>query len=140
MAKPSSHPAPLSTPPSVFVGSTNSSSTAQPSVCLSFSFLPSFLPPSLPLPSSLSLSLSLSFFLSFFILGPHPWHTEVPSLRVEWEIQLPAYATAIAMPDWSHICNLQSSCSLQHSRWMLNPLLEARERTLILKDTSPALY
>ena len=37
---------------------------------------------------------SLSFFL-----GPHLWHMEVPSLGVESELQLPAYATATATPD-----------------------------------------
>ena len=38
------------------------------------------------------------FFFSFF-LEPRLQHTEVPRLWVEWELQLPAYATAIAMPD-----------------------------------------
>ena len=36
------------------------------------------------------------FFLSFVILGPHPWHMEVPRLWAESELQLPAYATATA--------------------------------------------
>ena len=43
---------------------------------------------------------------------------EVPRLGVKSELQLVAYATAIAMPDPSHICNLH------HSSWqrrLLNP-------------------
>ena len=45
------------------------------------------------------------FFLSFFFfLGPHPWHIEVPRLGVSSELQLLAYATAIAMRDLSSTC------------------------------------
>ena len=64
-----------------------------------------------------SLFFSSSFFFLVF-LGPHPWHMEVPRLGVKSELQLVAYATAIAMPDPSHICNLH------HSSWqrrLLNP-------------------
>ena len=45
--------------------------------------------------------------LSFFraALG----HMDVPRLGVESELQLPAYTTATAMPDPSHICNLHHS-------------------------------
>ena len=51
---------------------------------------------------------SLSFFLSFVVLfcfvlfcfvGPHAWHMEVPRLGVESELRLPAYTTAVEMPD-----------------------------------------
>ena len=48
---------------------------------------------------------------------------EGPRLGVELELQLPAYATAPATPDPSHICDLH------HSSWqcrILNPLSEAR--------------
>ena len=58
---------------------------------------------------------------------------EVPRLAVESELQLPAYATAIAMPDLSCICNLH------HSSWqrqILNPLSKARDQTRNLMDTS----
>ena len=58
---------------------------------------------------------------------------EVPKLRAELELQLPAYATATAMPDLSRICDLH------HSSWQcrsLNPLSNARDRTCILMDTS----
>ena len=49
---------------------------------------------------------------------------EVPRLGVEWELQLPAYATATVTWDPSSICD--------HSSWqhqILNPLSEARDRT-----------
>ena len=64
--------------------------------------------------------------MSFVFLGPHPWHMEVPRLGVELELLLPAYATAIAMPDPSHICNLHlrsRQCRI------FNPLSKARDLT-----------
>ena len=73
----------------------------------------------------------ISFFFSF--LGPHSQHTEVPRLGVELELQLPAYTTATATRDPSHICDLH------HSSWqcqILKPLSNARGRTHILMDTS----
>ena len=51
---------------------------------------------------------------------------EVPRLGVESELKLLAYATATAMQDPSHICNLYHS-SRQHQ--ILNPLSEARDKT-----------
>ena len=48
-------------------------------------------------------SLSIPFL---FFLGLHPWHMEVPGLGVKLELQLPAYITAMAALDPSHICNL----------------------------------
>ena len=39
-------------------------------------------------------------FFFFSLLGLHLWHMEDPRLGVELELQLPAYATATAMPDW----------------------------------------
>ena len=62
----------------------------------------------------------------FVFLGPHLQHMEVPSLEIELELQLPAYTTATAMPDPSHVCDLHHS-SWQHR--ILNPLSEARDRT-----------
>ena len=83
------------------------------------------------------LSFFLSFFLFFFVfLGPNPWHTEVPRLGVQSELQLPAYITATAMPEPSCICDLHHS-SRQH--WILNPLSEARHRTYVLMDASQLL-
>ena len=49
---------------------------------------------------------------------------EVPRLGIESELQLPAYTTATATWDPSHICNLHRS-SWQHR--ILNPLSEARD-------------
>ena len=63
-----------------------------------------------------------SYFLIF--LGPQVQHMEVPRLGVESELQLLAYATATAMQDPSHVCDLYHS-SQQH--WILNPLREARD-------------
>ena len=68
-----------------------------------------------------------------FLGGAYSQHTQVPSLGVEFELQLMAYATATATPDLSHICGLHHS-SWQHR--ILNPLSEVRNRTCILMDTS----
>ena len=57
---------------------------------------------------------------------------EVPRLVVQLELQLPAYTTAIAMQDPSHIFNLHHS-SQQHR--ILTPLREARDWICILMDT-----
>ena len=54
---------------------------------------------------------------------------EVSWLGVELELQLLTYATAIAMPDPSHICDLH------HSSWQ-HGILEARDQTHIVMDTS----
>ena len=43
--------------------------------------------------------LSLNFFVFCLFLGLHLQHMEVPRLGVKLELQLPAYATAIAMQD-----------------------------------------
>ena len=51
---------------------------------------------------------------------------EVPRLGVEWELWLLAYATAIAVPNPSLICNLHRSL-LQCQ--ILSPLREARDQT-----------
>ena len=74
------------------------------------------------------------FFSFCFVLflGPHPWHMEVPVLGFESELQLLAYATAVATPDLSCICDLHHS--LQHC-WILNPLSSARGWTCILMHT-----
>ena len=58
---------------------------------------------------------------------------EVPKLGAQLELQLPAYATAIAMQDLSHICDLHHS-SLQNQ--ILNPLSKTREQIWVLMDTS----
>jgi len=58
---------------------------------------------------------------------------EVPRLGVESELQLPAYATAIATQDPSRVCDLHHS-SQQHQ--ILDPLSEARDQTHVLMDTN----
>ena len=73
------------------------------------------------------------FFFFFVFLGLHPWHMEVPRLGAKLELQLPAFATATAMPDPSHAYNLHHS-SWQHQ--ILHLLSEARDRTCILTATS----
>ena len=56
---------------------------------------------------------------------------EVPRVGVKLELQLQAYATAIATPDPSHICALH--CGLWQCL-VLNPLSEAKDGTCILTD------
>ena len=71
------------------------------------------------------------------LLGLLSWHMEVPRLGVESELQLPAYITATATPDLSHVCELD------HSSWqrqILNPLNEARDRAQVLMDSSWVCY
>ena len=62
-------------------------------------------------------------FVYLFVLGLPLWHMEVPSLmQVKSELQL--LATATAMPDLSHICNLHHS---SQQCQILNLLREARD-------------
>ena len=72
--------------------------------------------------------ISLYFFFCF--LGPHWWHMEVPRLGVKSELQLlPAYNTATATSDSVLIYDLHHSSG---QLWILNPLMEARDRTCVL--------
>ena len=73
--------------------------------------------------SSVTLSHYCYCKLCGFFLRPHQRHMEVPRLGVELELQLQAYATAIAMPDPSCIHNLHHR-SRPHR--ILQPLREAR--------------
>ena len=66
------------------------------------------------------------FLFLFFFLGPHLQHMEVPRLRVESELQLPAYTPATATPDPSSVCDLHHS---SWKPWILNPLSKARDHT-----------
>ena len=75
--------------------------------------------------------LTFDLFYFFLFLGPLPQHMEVPRLGVELELQLPACATATAMPDLNCLSDLHHSsrrCKI------LNPLAKARCRTCILMD------
>ena len=51
--------------------------------------------------------------------------------KLQLELQLLAYTTAMAIPDLSHIYDLR--CGLQQHQ-ILNPLCEARDRTCILTE------
>ena len=63
---------------------------------------------------------SLIFKFYFFpLLQPQPWHMEIPRLGVKSELQLQAYATAMATLHPSRICDGQ--------RWILNPVSKARD-------------
>ena len=73
------------------------------------------------------------FCFVFVFLGLFLRHMEVPRLEVKLELQLPAYSTATAMQDPSHVCDLHHS---SWQCWVLNPLSEAGDRTCILMDTS----
>ena len=64
-------------------------------------------------------------FFFFFLL----FRDTLVALGVELELQLSAYTTATAMQDSSHICNLHHS---SQQCQILNPLIEARDRTLNL--------
>ena len=56
---------------------------------------------------------------------------EVPRQGVHLEFQQPACATAIATRDPTHVCDQSSQ-----QQWILNPMIEARNRTYILMDPS----
>ena len=49
------------------------------------------------------------------------------------ELQLPAYARAIAIQDPSHVCDL---CHRSWQFWILNPLSKARDQTRVFMDPS----
>ena len=70
-------------------------------------------------------------------LNLHPWHMEVPRLGLNLSCSCSACATTTAALHLSRVCNLH------HSSWqrlMLNPLVEARNRTCILTNTSRVCY
>ena len=46
---------------------------------------------------------------SFCLFKSYPWYMEDPRLGVESELQLPAYATAMAMLDLNHVSDLHYS-------------------------------
>ena len=56
-----------------------------------------------------------------------------PGPGIELELQLPAYTTATAMWDPSHVCDLHHS---SQQCQIFNPLSEARDQTCIFMDTS----
>ena len=74
-----------------------------------------------------------SDLIFFFFLRPHPLHMEVPRLGVQSELQLPTYAAAAAMLYLSHMCDPQHS---SQQCWIPDPLIEARDLTHIIMDSS----
>ena len=74
----------------------------------------------------------MRFLFLFLIFTPHLCHLEVPGLRVELELPLPAYTAATATLDLSCVCDLYHS-SQQHR--ILNSPSKARDRTPTLTDT-----
>ena len=60
---------------------------------------------------------------------------EVPRLGVESDLQLPATATAV--PDMSHACDLHRS---SRQRRFLKPLSKARDGTCVLMDTGQICF
>ena len=49
----------------------------------------------------------LLIFCFLLLLGPHPWHKDVPRLGVKSELQL--LATATATQELSHVCCIHHS-------------------------------
>ena len=72
------------------------------------------------------LEVVIYLFIYFCFVGPHLWHMVLPRLGVQLELQPPAYTTAAATQDLSHICKLHHS---SRQCWILNPLSKARDQT-----------
>ena len=68
----------------------------------------------------------------FCLLGPHTAYRDSQA-GVKSELQQPAYTTATATLDPSHVCDLHHN-SRQHQ--ILNPLGEAKDQTCVLTDAS----
>ena len=79
------------------------------------------------------------YFVFFFpvFLGPHLWHMTVPRLGVKLEPQLPAYTTITATRSLSHVSDLHHS---SRQCRILNPLIEARDRTCVLMDANQICF
>ena len=78
-----------------------------------------------------------SFFFFFLFIAASLAY-DIPRLGVRLELQLPAYTTATATPDLSHLCDL--CCSSWWQCRVINPLSEARDQTCILMDTTWVCY
>ena len=77
------------------------------------------------------------FIYLFCFLVPHLWYMKGPRLEIESELQLLAYTIATATPDPNHIYNLHHS---SQQCQILNPLSEARDRTLNLMVPSQICF
>ena len=69
--------------------------------------------------------LMFCFCFYFSFLGPYLQRMEIQRVGVQSELQGPAYATATATQDPSHVCDLHHS-SRQHG--IVNPLSKARDQ------------
>ena len=76
------------------------------------------------------------FVLFCFRAAPRAYGSS-QSIKAESELQVQAYATATAMPDLSHICNLHPN---SQQCQILNPLSRARYRTFVLMGTTQVRY
>ena len=65
-------------------------------------------------------------------LGLYPQHMEVLSLGVESELQLPAYATATATQDPSHICDLYHSSRCESLTHWARPGIEPESSWILV--------
>ena len=75
---------------------------------------------------------SFSFYGHTCGIWKYLQHMEVSGLRVELELQLPAYTTAVATLDPCCFCDLHRSL---RQCWIFNPLSKARDQIHILMDT-----
>ena len=75
------------------------------------------------------------FVLFFVFVGMHLWHMEVPRLGVKLELQLPAYTTATQIQATS-----VTYTTAHRNGGYCNPLIEVRDQTHILVDTSHIHY
>ena len=80
---------------------------------------------------SIKIVLNCFFTFLFVFLGLHPWHMEVPRLRVESGLQPPAFTTATTTPDLSCVCDL---CHRSRQCRILNPLSKAGDGTWDFMD------
>ena len=78
-----------------------------------------------------------NFFFFFFLRAASMALKKVAGLGVESELQLPAYTIAIVTPDLSCVYDLHRN---SWPCWILNPLREARDQTLILMATGRGRY
>ena len=110
-----------------------SNQSAVPRPILSKAFLVPLQVTSILMLCTLFTELTPTCFFFFDFLGPLMFHMELPRLRVDSELQLPAYTTATARQDLSQVFDLHPST---RPRWIPNPLIESRDRTRVLMETS----
>ena len=91
----------------------------------------------LPVASQSEFPLFPGAYLFFFFVFFGDISTAYGSSQAELELHLPAYATATAMQDVGHLCDLHHS-SQQH--WILNTLSKGRDQTQVLMDNSQVCY